>query len=122
MGAQNSNVFFFSILNLLTKISIRSKNNVPIKCLLPLFWASEREEQEGIRFGGAAMEIFKSTIVQKQFALNKNHFYSPQFYLPLFVGSESAQQEGIRFGGSGMQINYNFASRFGLQQNCIDEI
>ena len=75
MGAQNSNGFFPFNSNSLEKNSIRSKNNVPLKCLLPLFWASEREEQEGIRFGGA-----------------------------------------------GMQINYNFASRFGLQQNCIDEI
>ena len=74
------------------------------------------------------MQIFKSTILQKHFlkgpSLTKNHFLftSILFHLPLFVGSEIEEQEGIRFGGSGMQINYNFASRFGLQQNCIDEI
>ena len=62
MGAQNSNVFFFLILILLKKNSFRSKNNVPIKCLLPLFGGSEREEQEGIVFGtGVAMQIFKSS-------------------------------------------------------------
>ena len=33
------------------------KKKVPIKCLLPLSGASEREEQEGIRFGGAGMQI-----------------------------------------------------------------
>ena len=55
MGEQNSNVFFFLFLILLKQISIGSKKNVPIKCLLPLFGASEREEQEGIRFGRIAM-------------------------------------------------------------------
>ena len=90
---------------------IGSKKNVQIKCLLPLFGGSERDEQEGIRFGEAAMYIFKSTIVQKQFlkglSLNKNHllFSSISFHLPLFVSSEPAQQEGIRFGGAGMQIS-----------------
>ena len=41
--------------NSLEKISKGSKKNVPIKCLLPLLGGSERDEQEGIRFGEAAM-------------------------------------------------------------------
>ena len=59
--------FFLFNSNSLEKNYVGSKKSVPLKCLLPLFWASEREEQEGIRFGEATMQIFKSTIVQKQF-------------------------------------------------------
>ena len=71
---------------------------------------SEIEEQEGIRFGEAAMQIFKSTIVRKQFlnGPSLNNFFlftSILFHLPLFVGEEREEQEGITFGRAGMQIS-----------------
>ena len=47
--------FFLFNSNSLEKNYVGSKKSVPLKCLLPLFWASEREEQEGIRFGRTAM-------------------------------------------------------------------
>ena len=54
-GCTKFKCFFLFNSNSLEKISIGSKKNVPIKCLLPLFGGSERDEQEGIRFGDAAM-------------------------------------------------------------------
>ena len=81
-------MFFPFNSNSLEKKSIGSKKNVPIKCLLPLFGGSEREEQECIRLGGAGMHIFKTTIVQKQLlkgpSLKKNYFLFNPNFIPSF--------------------------------------